>query len=133
MQTQIFVNLPVKNLVKSITFFTKLGYTFNPKFTNDTSTCIIISDTIFIMLLEDAVFKKFTKKPIADAFKTTEAIICISVDSREKVDEMVKTALSVGGTAANEKQDHGFMYAHGFEDLDGHLWEIMWMDPEADL
>lgn len=133
MQTQIFVNLPVKNLKKSITFFTNLGYTFNPKFTNDTSTCMIISETIFVMLLEDDVFKKFTNKPLADAFKTTEAIICISVESKIKVDEIVKLALAEGGIAANEKQDHGFMYAHGFEDLDGHLWEVMWMDPSADV
>lgn len=133
MQTQIFVNLPVKNLVKSIAFFTKLGYSFNPKFTNETATCMIISDTIFVMLLEEKVFEKFTKKPLADAFKTTESIICISVDSREKVDNMVKTALAEGGTAANDKQDQGFMYVHGYEDLDGHLWEIMWMDPAAEL
>jgi uncharacterized protein len=133
MQTQIFVNLPVKNLVKSIAFFTKLGYTFNLKFTNDTTTCIIISETIFVMLLEVDVFKKFTTKLISDAFNATEAIICISVDSKEKVDEMIKIALAEGGTVPNKKQDHGFMYVHGFEDLDGHLWEIMWMDPNADV
>ncbi|MCY7293169.1 MAG: hypothetical protein LH615_13405 [Ferruginibacter sp.] len=133
MQTQIFVNLAVKNLRKSIIFFTNLGYTFNPKFTTDTSTCIIISDTIFVMLLEEDVFKKFTKKPLADAFKSTEVIICISVDSKVTVDEMVKLALAEGGTSANQKQDHGFMYAHSFEDLDGHLWEVMWLNPDADL
>lgn len=133
MQTQIFVNLPVKNLVKSITFFTKLGYSFNPKFTNETATCMIISNTISVMLLEEAVFEKFTKKTLADAFKTTEAIICISVDRKEKVDEMVKTAVAEGGKAVNEKQVHGFMYVHGFEDLDGHLWEIMWMDPDGEF
>lgn len=133
MQTQIFVNLPVKNLVKSINFFTKLGYNFNPKFTNDTATCMIICDTIFVMLLEQEVFQKFTKKPVADAFKSTEAIICSSVNSKERVDEMVTIALAEGGKALNEKQDHGFMYIHGFEDLDGHLWEVMWMDPAAEV
>jgi len=133
MQTQIFVNLPVKNLLKSILFFTKLGYTFNPKFTNDTATCMIISDTIFVMLLEEDVFKNFTKKPLADAFNITEAIICISVESKIKVDEIIKKALAEGGTSCNKKQDHGFMYAHGFEDLDGHLWEVMWLNPDADL
>lgn len=133
MQTQFFVNLPVKNLVKSISFFTKLGYSFNPKFTNETSTCMIISDTIFVMLLEEEVFKKFTKKPLSDAFKNTECIICTTANSKERVDEIVKIALAEGGTALNEKQDNGFMYVHGFEDLDGHLWELMWMDPAADV
>lgn len=133
MQTQIFVNLPVKNLVKSVTFFTKLGYGFNPKFSNENATCMIISDTIFIMLLEEGVFQKFTKKPVADAFKSTESVICFSVNSKERVDEMILIALSEGGTAVNEKQDHGFMYVHGFEDLDGHLWEVMWMDPAAEV
>lgn len=133
MQTQIFVNLPVKNLVKSVTFFTKLGYGFNPKFSNENATCMIISDTIFIMLLEEGVFQKFTKKPVADAFKSTESVICFSVNSKERVDEMILIALAEGGTAVNEKQDHGFMYAHGFEDLDGHLWEVMWMDPAAEV
>lgn len=131
MATKIFVNLPVKNLSKSIEFFTRLGYTFNPQFTDETATCMIVSEDIYIMLLTEEKFKGFTKKEIADATKSTEAIICLSADSREKVDEMINKALEAGGTTPNEKQDHGFMYGWGYQDLDGHLWEIMWMDPGA--
>ena len=131
MATKIFVNLPVKNLSKSIEFFTRLGYTFNPQFTDETATCMIVSDDIYIMLLTEEKFKMFTKKEIADATHSTEAIICLSADSREKVDEMINKALEAGGTTPNEKQDHGFMYGWGYQDLDGHLWEVMWMDPGA--
>ena len=131
MATKIFVNLPVKNLSKSIEFFTRLGYTFNPQFTDETATCMIVSEDIYIMLLTEEKFKMFTKKEIADATKSTEAIICLSADSREKVDEMINKALEAGGTTPNEKQDHGFMYGWGYQDLDGHLWEVMWMDPGA--
>ena len=128
MATQIYVNLPVKDLNKAIAFFTKLGFKFNPQFTNDKATCMIISDTIFIMLLVEDFFKTFTKKEIADATKSTEAIICLSAESREKVDEMVNLAIAAGGTVPQEKQDNEFMYGHGFQDLDGHLWEVGWMD-----
>jgi uncharacterized protein len=131
MATKIFVNLPVKNLGKSIEFFTRLGYTFNPQFTDETATCMIVSEDIYIMLLTEEKFKMFTKKEIADATHSTEAIICLSADSREKVDEMINKALEAGGTTPNEKQDHGFMYGWGYQDLDGHLWEVMWMDPGA--
>ena len=131
MATKIFVNLPVKNLSKSIEFFTRLGYTFNPQFTDETATCMIVSEDIYIMLLTEEKFKMFTKKEIADATQSTEAIICLSADSREKVDEMINKALEAGGTTPNEKQDHGFMYGWGYQDLDGHLWEVMWMDPGA--
>jgi len=131
MATKIFVNLPVKNLSKSIEFFTRLGYTFNPQFTDETATCMIVSEDIYIMLLTEEKFKMFTKKEIADATRSTEAIICLSADSREKVDEMINKALEAGGTTPNEKQDHGFMYGWGYQDLDGHLWEVMWMDPGA--
>ncbi|MGV3559819.1 VOC family protein [Larkinella arboricola] len=131
MATQIFVNLPVKDLNKSIEFFTQLGYTFNPQFTDENATCMVISDTIYVMLLVEPFFKTFTKKEIADATQTTEAIICLSADSREEVDALVSKAVAAGGTTPNEKQDQGFMYGHGFQDLDGHLWEIMYMDPSA--
>jgi predicted lactoylglutathione lyase len=131
MGTKIFVNLPVKDLDKSVAFFTKLGFTFNPQFTNEKATSMIIGEDIYIMLLVEPFFKTFTKKEIADATKTTESIICLSAESPAKVDEMVSLALSAGGTAPNEKQDSGYMYGHGFEDLDGHLWEVMWMDPAA--
>ena len=128
MATQIFVNLPVKDLDKSIQFFTHLGYTFNPQFTNEKATCMIISDNIFVMLLVEPFFKTFVPNEIADATKSTESIICLSSESREKVDEMVRKALEAGGKTYKEPQDHGFMYGHGYQDLDGHLWEIMWMD-----
>lgn len=131
MATKIFVNLPVKDLNKSVAFFTKLGFSFNAQFTNENATCMVISEDIFVMLLIEPFFKNFTKKEIADATKTTESIICLSAESRAEVDEMVSRALAAGGAAPNEKQDHGYMYGHGFEDIDGHLWEVMWMDPAA--
>ena len=131
MATKIFVNLPVKDLDKSVSFFTTLGFTFNPQFTDENATCMIIGEDIFIMLLVEPFFKNFTKKEIADASKTTESIICLSAESPAKVDEMVRLALEAGGKAPNDKQDQGWMYGHGFEDLDGHLWEVMWMDPAA--
>lgn len=131
MATKIFVNLPVKDLNRSVEFFTKLGYKFNPQFTDDKATCMIIGEDIFVMLLVEEFFKTFTQKEITDATKSTEAIICLSADSKEKVDEMVNKAIEAGGTTPNKKQDQGFMYGHGFQDLDGHLWEVMWMDPSA--
>jgi predicted lactoylglutathione lyase len=131
MSTKIFVNLPVKDLNKSVAFFTKLGYKFNSQFTDKNATCMIVAEDIFVMLLVEGFFKTFTKKKICDASKNTEAIICLSAESRKKVDEMITKALEAGGTVPNERQDQGFMYAHGFQDLDGHLWEIMYMDPAA--
>ncbi|MFD1142662.1 VOC family protein [Larkinella insperata] len=131
MATQIFVNLPVKDLNKSIEFFTQLGYTFNPQFTDENATCMVISDTIYVMLLVEPFFRTFTKKEVADATKTTEVIVCLSADSREAVDALVSKAVAAGGTTPNEKQDQGFMYGHGFQDLDGHLWEVVYMNPSA--
>lgn len=131
MATKIFVNLPVKDLDRSIAFFTRLGYTFNPQFTDEKATCMIIAEDIFVMLLVDKFFKTFVPNEIADATKSTESIICLSSESREKVDEMVRKAIEAGGSTYKEPQDHGFMYGHGYQDLDGHLWEIMWMDPGA--
>jgi predicted lactoylglutathione lyase len=131
MATKIFVNLPVKNLEKSISFFTKLGYSFNPRFTNEKATCMIIAEDIFVMLLAEPFFKTFLPGEIADATKSTESIICLSAESREKVDEMIKKAIDAGGSTYKEVQDHGFMYGHGYRDLDGHLWEIMWMDQNS--
>jgi predicted lactoylglutathione lyase len=130
MAKQIFVNLPVKNLDKSIGFFTKLGYTFNPKFTDENATCMIVGDNIFVMLMVEKYFKTFTPRPVADAKAATEVIIALSMDSREKVDEHVRTAVAAGGATPNEAKDHGFMYQHGFQDLDGHLWEVFYMDPK---
>jgi predicted lactoylglutathione lyase len=131
MATKIFVNLPVKDLKSSIEFFTKLGYTFNPQFTDETATCMIISKEIFAMLLTHDKFKSFTPKEVCDATKSTEVLICLSCESREQVDELVSKAVAAGGTTYNKSQDHGFMYAHGYQDLDGHIWELMWMDPGA--
>jgi predicted lactoylglutathione lyase len=131
MATKIFVNLPVKNLNKSIEFFTKLGYTFNQQFTDETATCMIVTDDIFVMLLTEAKFKTFTPKEICDAKKATEVLVCLSMESRAKVDEMVRKAVAAGGTTYDEPQDHGFMYGHGFQDLDGHIWELIYMEPSA--
>jgi predicted lactoylglutathione lyase len=131
MATKIFVNLPVKDLDKSITFFTKLGFSFNPQFTDDKATCMIISENIFAMLLVEPFFKTFTKKDIADARKTTEVLIAIDAGSRVEVQEMVKKALEAGGSSYMDPQDHGWMYQHSFADLDGHQWEILFMDESA--
>ncbi|AFY91169.1 VOC family protein [Chroococcidiopsis thermalis] len=131
MSPQIFVNLPVKNLNQSIEFFTQLGFQFNSQFTDETATCMIISQDIFVMLLTHEKFKTFTPKEICDATKSTEVLVCLSAQSRETVDEMVRQAIAAGGTTYNEPQDHGFMYAHGFQDLDGHIWEIAYMEPNA--
>ena len=131
MATQIFVNLPVKDLNKSVEFFTKLGYKFNAQFTNEDATSMIISDSIYVMLLVEKFFKTFIPTEIADTSKNTEALICLSADSKAAVDEMIQKAVAAGGTTYKEPQDHGFMYGHSYRDLDGHIWEIMWMDPAA--
>jgi predicted lactoylglutathione lyase len=131
MTTKIFVNLPVKDLTKSIEFFTTLDFKFNPQFTDETAACMIVSEDIFVMLLTQDKFKTFTPKDICDATKSTEVLVCLSFESREEVNEMVRKAVTVGGTTYNEPQDHGFMYGHGFQDLDGHIWEIIYMEPSA--
>jgi hypothetical protein len=131
MSTQIFVNLPVKDLNKSIEFFTWLGFTFNPQFTDENATCMIVGEEIFVMLLVEKFFKTFTPKEVCDARESTEAIITLSAESRAKVDQMVDKALQVGGKPSSEPQDHGWMYGRGFQDLDGHLWEVMYMDMSA--
>src|SRR4051812_37484468 len=119
MARKIFVNLPIKDMERSKAFFIGLGFGFNPQFTNEQGACMVISEDIFVMLLVEPFFKGFTKKPIADATKSTEAILCLSCDSRAEVDDFVKKALAGGGKAPVPPQDHGFMYGHGFEDLDG--------------
>ncbi|MDX1959000.1 MAG: VOC family protein [Leptospiraceae bacterium] len=129
MATQIFINLPVKDLNKSIEFFTKLGYTFNAQFTNESATCMIISDTIYVMLLVETYFQTFISKEIVNAKKATEVLIALSCDSKEAVDELADKALAAGASFPKEAQDHGFMYTRSFEDLDGHIWEVFWMDP----
>jgi predicted lactoylglutathione lyase len=129
MATQIFVNLPVKDLHRSVEFFTTLDFTFDPQFTDENATCMIVGENIFVMLLVESFFKSFTHKDLCDATKSTEVIVCLSLDSREKVDEMVSKAVAAGGTTPNQSKDHGFMYQHGFQDLDGHLWELIYMEP----
>ena len=131
MSRKIFVNLPVKDLPKSIAFFTELGFTFNLQFTDDNATCMVISENIFSMLITEKFFQTFTPKTIADATKTTEVLIALDCESREQVDELVKKAVAAGGSTYNDPKDHGFMYQHGFQDLDGHIWELIWMDPKA--
>ena len=131
MATQIYVNLPVKDLDRSIKFFTHLGYKFNPQFTNANATCMVIGDNIFVMLLVEKFFQTFTSKPISDATKNTEVLLALSCDSRAQVDEMVRKAVEAGGSTPKPPQDHGFMYQHGYQDLDGHLWEVMHMDMSA--
>jgi len=131
MATKIFVNLPVRDLCKSIAFFKALGYKFNPQFTDETATCMVISEDIYTMLLTHKKFKEFTSREICDATKSTEAIVCLSCESRKHVDELVGKAVAAGGRTNSKPKDHGFMYQHGFEDLDGHIWELIYMDPSA--
>lgn len=128
MTKKIFVNLPVKDLSSAVEFFTKLGFTFNPQFTNKNATCMIISKDIFVMLLVEEFFKTFTKKEICNTSKNIEAIIALSAESRENVDEMINKAIEAGGTEPRKPQDHGWMYDRAFEDIDGHLWEIVYMN-----
>lgn len=131
MANQIFVNLPVKDLDRSVDFFTRLGYTFNPDFTNENATCMIIGENIYAMLLVEDFFRTFTDREIIDTGRGIEAIIALALDSREQVDEQVAKARAAGGTIPRGAVDHGFMYQHSFHDPDGHLWEVFYMDPVA--
>lgn len=131
MSRQIYVNLPVKDLNKSVAFFTRLGFKFNPQFTDENATCMIVGENIFVMLLVEKFFQTFTSKTIIDARKNTEVLMGLSCASRAEVDELVRSALAAGGTAPREPQDLGFMYGHDFEDLDGHIWEPFYMEPDA--
>jgi predicted lactoylglutathione lyase len=130
MHSQIFVNLPVKDLPRSVLFFTSLGYTFNPTFTDENATCMIIGENLFVMLLVEKFFSSFTNKAITDTAKATEVLTCVACDSREHVDTLVAKARAGGAQVPREPQDHGFMYAHGYEDLDGHTWELIHMTGE---
>lgn len=131
MKTKIFVNLPIRDLDKSVAFFTKLGFSFNPQFTDENATCMIVGEDIFIMLLVEKFFKSFTKKEVCDTSKYSEAIVALSVDSRDKVDQLINKAIEAGGSEPREKQDHGWMYGRSFEDIDGHLWEAFFMEESA--
>lgn len=131
MAKQIFVNLPVKDLSKTKEFFAKLGFEFNAQFTNEDAACMVVSDTIFVMLLVEKFFKTFTKKEIANASKNTEVIIAISVERKSQVDEMADKAIAIGGSKSNDPQDYGWMYSRSFQDIDGHLWEVLYTDESA--
>ncbi len=128
MLRQIFVNLPVKDLNASQAFFQALGLSFNPQFTNEKGACLEIAPNIFAMLLVEPFFQGFTQLPIVDAKKSTEVLIALSCDSRAEVAELVTKAVAAGATTPNAPVDHGFMFQHGFADLDGHQWEVFWMD-----
>lgn len=127
----VFINLAVKDLDASKAFFSKLGFEFNPKFTDDNAASMVISELGYVMLLRESFFKTFTKQQPCDTSQHTEALIALSCQSRAEVDQMVERALAAGGRPAMPKQDHGFMYGGSFYDLDGHHWEVMWMDPAA--
>jgi len=129
MHKQIFVNIAISDMQQSQDFFKKLGFTFNPDFTNEQGACMVISDDIYAMLLTRDFFQGFTGKPLVDAKEATEVLICLSCESRAEVDDLVARARDAGGAVPREPQDHGFMYAHGFEDLDGHIWELVHMAP----
>jgi uncharacterized protein len=127
----IFPNIAVKDLDRSVGFFTKLGFTFNPQFTDETATAMVVNEGAVVMLLLEDRFKDFITKPLVDPNVQTEAILAISAESREEVDELADTALAEGGAPAKEPMDMGFMYGRSFRDPDGHHWEVFWMDPSA--
>ncbi|MFO7177935.1 MAG: glyoxalase/bleomycin resistance/extradiol dioxygenase family protein [Pseudomonadota bacterium] len=131
MATKMFVNLPVKDLERSVTFFRKLGYEFDQRFTDENATCMIIGPDNYVMLLVEKYFQTFTPKKVSDATGSTEVLVALSHESRESVDEIVQTAIAAGGRKYAEPKDLGFMYQWGFEDPDGHIWEHFWMDPNA--
>jgi predicted lactoylglutathione lyase len=131
MHKQIFVNLAVRDLQQSMTFFKALGFHFNPAFTNDAAACLVIGENIYAMLLTEAFFKTFTDKTLVDARESVEALVCLSCESRAEVDELIAKAVAAGGRTPRAPQDHGSMYGHAFEDLDGHTWELVHMEPEA--
>lgn len=131
MATKIFVNLPVKDLAVSMEFFGKLGFEFNPEYTNEKAACMVVSGDIFVMLLTEDFFQTFTKKEVADAKSVTEVLTALSVETREAVDELLAVALESGAVEAREAQDLDFMYSRSFEDPDGHIWEIVYMDEKA--
>jgi uncharacterized protein len=132
MATKIFVNLPVKDLQRSMNFFSHLGFSFNPQFTDEKAACLVIAEgSIYAMLITEPFFKTFTKKEISDSTKTTEVLLALDAESRKAVDEMVRKAIQAGGSTYMDPQDHGWMYGHSFADPDGHQWEILYMDESA--
>ena len=131
MSRKLFVNIPVRDLKKSMEFFSTFGFTFNPQFTDDKAACMVVSDEAYFMLLTEKFFRTFTKRQPADTARSTEAMFALSCNSKAEVDEMVRKAIDAGGKHAMDPIDHGFMYGWSFYDLDGHHWEVLWMDPNA--
>ena len=131
MSRKLFVNLPVKELDRSVRFFTALGFSFNAHFTDETATCMIVSESSFVMLLTEEKFRQFTPKQLCDTKQATEVLLCLSAESRAEVDQLVAKAVAAGGSLYKEPIDFGFMYGHSFQDPDGHQWEVMFMEPEA--
>jgi len=131
MHDQIYVNLPIRDMARSRDFFSALGYRFEPRFSSEQGACLVLGENLYAMLLTHEFFQGFTAKPIVDATQATEVIVCLNCESRAAVDGLVAMALAAGGTAPRPPIDHGFMYVHGFEDLDGHIWELMHMDTSA--
>lgn len=129
MPRQIFVNLPVKDLARSRTFFEALGFAFESKYSADEALCISVGHNIFVMLLSEKLFATYTTKPLCDATQNTEVLVCVSCDSKEQVDMLVRKAGANGGKIPRPPQDHGFMYGYAFEDLDGHIWELIYLTP----
>ena len=127
--TKVFVNLPVQDLSRAKEFFGKLGFDFNAQFTDDTGACMVVSEHAYVMLLTHPKFKAFAPNTIADATRSTEVMVALSCENRGTVDELVNKAVAAGGRTYNKPQDYGFMYGHGFQDLDGHVWEVFYMDP----
>ena len=128
---KLFVNIPVSDVQRSIRFFETLGFAFNPQFTDASATCMLVGEDAYFMLLDRERFAGFSKRPAGDPHKQTNALFSLSVNSRAEVDETVRKAVGAGGSHAAEPQDHGFMYGWSFYDLDGHHWEVFWMDPAA--
>ena len=128
---KIFVNLAVRDLTRAKTFFSALGFNFNSKFTDDNGACMVLSDEGYVMLLAEPFFRTFTTREICDTSRQTEALVAFSCGSRNEVDDLVKKAIAAGARDAMPAQDHGFMYGKSFYDLDGHHWEVFWMDPKA--
>lgn len=126
--TKVFINLVVNDLEMAKKFYEGLGFTINPQFTDETAACVVISDIIYVMALTEDKMKQFTKKDIVDSHSATEAIVTFSVKSRDEVDQFADNALAAGAGVAREPEDHGFMYSRSFEDPDGHIWEVFWMD-----
>lgn len=127
MSKQVFINLPVADLPKSMAFFKALGFSHNPQFTDDTAACIVVSDTIFVMLLTHPKFRDFTPKAICDTTQSAEVLLCLSCESRSEVEDLVAKAVTAGGSTYAEPKDYGFMYQHSFADPDGHQWELIYM------